>query len=53
MELQSGLEKRDYFEVISFYNSITLIINYDKCNLNMRKKLKYLKNEGRESKTER
>ena len=52
---------RDYFEVISFYNikdSITFanmssLVYYVICVIRISKKLKYLKNEARESKTER
>ena len=53
----------DYFEIISFYNSkrrtyitfsdMSLIRNYVICVICISKKLKYLKNEARESKTER
>ena len=52
----------DYFEVISFYNSkdihitfsdMSLLVYYVICVICMSKKLKYLKNEARESKTER
>ena len=50
----------DYFEVISFYNSkdikfsdTSLLVYYVTCVISLSKKLKYLKNEARESKTER
>ena len=51
----------DYFEVISFYNSIysitfsdmSLLVYYVICVICISKKLKYLKNKARESKTER
>ena len=52
---------RDYFEMISFYNSkdiatfsdMSLLVYYVICAICISKKLKYLKNEARESKTER
>ena len=50
----------DYFEVISFYNSKDIYITFSDmslrhgiCVICISKKLKYLKNEARESKTER
>ena len=51
--------EHDYFEVISFYNSnitfsdMSFPINYVMCVICISKKLKYLKNEARESKTEK
>ena len=46
--------KHVHFEVISFYNSKDiLLVYYVICVICISKKLKYLKNEARESKTER
>ena len=46
--------KHVHFEVISFYNgNMSLIIYYVVCVICISKKLKYLKTEARESKTER
>ena len=53
--------KHVHFEVISFYNSkdnitfsdMSLFVYYVICVICISKKLRYLKNEARESKTER
>ena len=57
-----GTHTHDYFEVILFYNRIRYIytsndtleklLYYVICVICISKKLKYLKNEARESKTE-